>query len=455
MIELNLRRTWYEISDYLSGSEPNPLRIAELINRFPPCCWTFKFTFDGTNRTTVEINYDRAISDNDLLALVDGSLEEIFFADALSLRQAGKRFTADTFEILKDPPPSNLITLQNLDKRADFLLSLEGFWQSDSTPQEIQQNSAVRSYFLEHTWLGSPDFADSNHYVRWIVFGTEELIYPENRHQTKLGSTDNFLAKETLYDANREHIGQASFWTSPALEADEIYTMFGPLVPQPKNWLTRSRKAPRWIVEIDSQTLEQAVIQGKPTARLINKLVNSVEDAWVSVTSSNCFQNYQDDIKRKQQTKAANKLRERQERARTAEVVFFKDTPLMLVPSNENEVLVLLCKLEALHALPFNDFFLWGYTARGGIDAIATYQISEFEVPNQLAAIEVESHFEKFYDHEHPPSQVNLVICWDFRDGEAPEELNLLKPYLFEYRNDYWYSVLVLSKIPNLQTKRS
>ena len=58
MIELNLRRTWYEISDDLNSSKLNPLRIAELINRAPPCCWTFKFTFDAANRTIVEINCD-------------------------------------------------------------------------------------------------------------------------------------------------------------------------------------------------------------------------------------------------------------------------------------------------------------------------------------------------------------------------------------------------------------
>ena len=455
MIELNLRRTWHEISEYLNSNSSNPLRIAELVNRFPPCCWTFKFTFDGTNRTTVGIDCDSTVSDTDAQALLDGLLAEVLFADVLYLRQAGKYFTEDTSKILKNPPPSNLITLQNLDRKADFLLVLKGFWQSDSTPPEIQRNLAVRSYFLEHTWLGAPDFADSEYYIRWIVFGEEELIRPGNRYKAKLGSTDSFTTQETLYNARGDHIGRASFWTSPALENDEIYTMFGPLVAKPKNWLTRSRKDSRWIVEIDSQTLEQSVIQGKPVTRLINELVNSVEDAWVSVTRSNCFQNYKEDIKQKQQTKAANRLRERQERARTAEIVFFEDTPLMLVPSNENEVLVLLCKLEILHALPFNEFFLWEYTARAGIDAIATYQIRGVEVPKQFAAIEVEYYFENFLDHEHPPSQVNLVICWDFRDGEAPEELNPLKPYLFEYRNDYSYGVLVLSKIPNLQIKRS
>ena len=320
MIELSLQRTWYEISDDLNSSKLNPLRIAELINRAPPCCWTFKFTFDAANRTIVEINCDSLVSDAQAQALLDGSLAEIFFADSLDLRQVEKYFTADTSKLLKDPPPSNLMTLRDLDEKANSLLVLKGFWQSP-IPPEVQQISAVRSYFLEHTWLGAPDLADSEYYIRWIVLMKEELIRPENRYKTKLGSTDNFTTQETLYNTSGNHIGQASFWTSPSLEVDEIYTMFGPLVPKPKNWLTRSRKDSRWIVEIDSQALKQAAVQGKSTTRLINELVNSVEDTRALVANLDRFQSYEEEIERKQQIKSVNKLKERQKRAQTAEIV--------------------------------------------------------------------------------------------------------------------------------------
>ena len=454
MINLNLRRTWYEISEHLN-SNPHPLRIVELINRVPLRCWTFRFTFDSNGRISLEIDCDPTASDHDALGLLDGLLEEVLFADVLYLRQAGKYLTTDTSELLRDPPPSNQITLRKLDRKADFLLDLKGFWQSDSVSPEIQRSSAIRSYFLENTWLGSPDFTDSEHYIRWIVFGTEELIRPGNRYKIKLGSTDSFTTQANLYNTNGDHIGQASFHTSPTLKNDEIYTTFGPLVPKPKNWLNRSREDPRWIVEIGNQTLKQAVVQGKPTTKLINELVGSVEEARASVTDSDRFQDYKQNIQRKQQTKAANRLRKRQERAQTADRVTFKDKPVMLVPSNENEVIVLLCKLEALHALPFHEFLLWEYTSREGIDAIASYQIRETDVPSVFSAIEVEYHFENFFDHEHPHNQVNLVICWDFRDGEAPTELRQHSECLFEYRNSESFFVVVLSHIPKLQVKRS
>ena len=453
MTELNLRRTWYEISEYLNSNNPNPLRIVELINRVPPCNWTFKFTFDGAGRTTLEIDCDPAVSDVDALALLDGSLDEVFFADTFYLRQAGKYLTEDIAKLLKNPPSSNLITLRNLDRKADCLLSLKGFWQSDSTPPEIQQNSTIRSYFLEHTWLGAPDFADSEYYVRWIVFATEELIHPGNRYETKLQSTDNFATQKTLYNANGDHIGEASFWTSPSLEEDEIYTIFGPLVPKP--WQTRNHERPYWIVQIDSPKLRQAIVRGEPTTKLINELVDSVERSQVSVTSSNQFQVYKEKIRRKQQTEAANRLKQRQDRTQKSNKVIFEGKPVMLVPENENEVLALLCKLEGLHALPFHEFLLWEYTSRVGIDAIGTYQIRETDARAQFASIEVEHHFENFFDHDHPHSQVNLVICWDFRDDEAPDKLHQHSEYLFEYRNDESFIVLVLSHIPKLEIERS
>ncbi len=455
MIELNLRRTRYEISEHLNSNNSNPLRIVELINRMPPCNWTFKFTFDSTGRTDVWIDFDSDVSDGDILGLFDGSLEEIFFSDAISLYQAGKYFIGDTSNILKDPLHSNLITLQNSEENTEFPLVLRGFWQSDSTPPEIQKKSSILSYVLENTWLGSPDFADCQYCIRWIVFGTEVLIHPGNRYEAKLVSKDSFTTQTNLCGENRDYIGQASFHTSPSLKDNEIYTTFGPLVPKPKNWLTRKREDFRWIVEISSQKLNQAIFKGNSTTNIINELLNCVEVTLASVTTLDCFLTYKQNVQRKKQTKAASNLKERQKRAQTENRIIFNGKPVMVVPSNENEVLVLLCKLEAFYALPFHEFILWEYTARAGIDAIASYQIEEVDVPVQFAAVELEYYFENFFEHDHPHHQVNLVICWDFRNDEPSVELHQRSEWLFEYRNDYSFTVVVLSRIPDLQVERS
>ena len=455
MIKLNLRRTWTEISEYLS-STPYPLRLVELINRVPPCSWTFKFTFDGSGQITVKINCDRNVSDDNVLALLDGTLEEILFADVIYLYQTGKYITADTARILENPSPSNIINFQIANLDSDFLLTLKGFWRSNFIPSEIQKESIVRSYFLENTWLGSHDFAESDHYIRWIVFASEYLICPGDRYENKLNTTDIFTTKTNLYNQSGEPIGYASFHISPLLKNDEVYTTFGPLIPKPENWQTRKRQEPKWIIEIGSEKLKQTGIQGESTTKIFNELVDSVRKARISVVESADFQDYVQRIQWKRQTESAESLNERQEKTRTRKRVIFNDKPLMLVPSNENEVLILLSKLEAIDALPFYKFILWEHTSKEGIDAIVSYQLNETDVQSVFVAAEIEHHFENFFTHGHPPNQVDLVICWDLLENKnLPGKLEPQSKWLFQFRhqNDESFYVVVLSDIPNLQFK--
>lgn len=451
MIQLNLQHTCSEIFTYL-GVSPNPLRIAEIINRVQPSCWTFRFTFNSAGRTIVQIDCDHAISDNDALTLIDGSLKEVFFADSFFLHQTEKSLTVNICELFKNLPSSNQITLHNnLPEDTDSLLTLNGFGKSHTTPKGLQNISTVSSYFFENTWLGAPDFADSAYYIRWMVFAKEYVIQPQNRYINRLGSTDSFTTQTNLYNTHGIHIGHASFYTAPSLRKNELYTMFGPVHPRKEDWLIRKTKDPYWIVEIGSETLKRTTIRGGHTRKLINELVHSVENARISITESNSFQNYREEMQREQQTKSSRNLKVRQERARVGNRVLFKGKPLMLVPSNENEVLVLLAKLETLNALPFHEFLLWEYTPRAGIDAIASYQIREVDMQSMFVPIELEYHFENFYDHGHPHHQVNLVICWDFRDDETAAKLHKHNEWLYEYRDDTSFLIVVLSRIPDLQ----
>ena len=455
MIQLNLQHTCSEIFTYLSVS-PNPLRIAELINRAQPSCWTFRFTFNSAGRTIVQIDCDHTIPDNNILTLIDGSLKEVFFADSLSLHQREKSLTVNTCELFKSLPSSNQITLRdNPPKDADSLLTLNGFGRSHTTPNGLQNISSVRSHFWENTWMGAPDFVDSAYDMRWIIFAEEYLIHPQNRYINKLGSTDYFTMRTNLYDTKGIHIGHANFYTAPSLKKNELYTMFGPIQPQKENWLTKTHKDPYWIVEVGSEALKRTTIRGGHTRKLIDELIAAVENARISITESTLFQNYKQKIESERQIKSAHNLKRRQERARIGNRVLFKSKPLMLVPSNENEVLLLLSKLEALNALPFHEFLLWEYTPRAGIDAIASYQIREVEAQSMFVPIELEYHFENFDDHGHPYHQVKLVTCWDFRNPDTVSKLHKHNEWLYEYRNDTSFFIVVLSRIPDLQIEEN
>ena len=324
MPQLNLQHTCSEIFTYL-GVSPNPLRITELINRVQPSCWTFRFAFNSTGRTILQIACDHAISDNDAFTLIDGSLKEVFFADSLSLHQTENSLTVNISKLFKNLPSSNQITLHNNPlKGTDSLLILNGFGRSRTTPKELQKISTVRSYFSENTWLGAPDFSDSAYYIRWMVFAEEYVIRPQNRYINKLGSTDYFTIQTNLYNTDGVHIGHASFYTTPSLKNNELYTMFGPVHPRRENWLIKKNKDPYWIVEIGSETLKRTTIRGGHKRKLIDELVDSVENARISITESTLFQDYKEKIQWEQQTKSSRNLKIRQERARVGNRVLFK-----------------------------------------------------------------------------------------------------------------------------------
>lgn len=69
--------------------------------------------------------------------------------------------------------------------------------------------------------------------------------------------------------------------------------------------------------------------------------------------------------------------------------------------------------------------------------------------------IELEYHFENFDDHGHPYHQVKLVTCWDFRNHETTSKLHKHNDWLYEYRNDASFFIVVLSRIPNLQIEEN
>ncbi len=98
------------------------------------------------------------------------------------------------------------------------------------------------------------------------------------------------------------------------------------------------------------------------------------------------------------------------------------EKPLILSrePENENDVLCILWKLEALGALPFRKFQTLGH-AGSGPDLIVHFQEDAQSNPDRYASIEVENKFYNYKVHGHKPSQYPRVICWEI--GKTPKIL--------------------------------
>jgi hypothetical protein len=96
------------------------------------------------------------------------------------------------------------------------------------------------------------------------------------------------------------------------------------------------------------------------------------------------------------------------------------DKPVILArePENENDVLCILWKLEALDALPFKKFQTLGH-AGNGPDLIVHFQEDEQSNPDRYTSIEVENKFYNYNPHGHKPSLYPRVICWEL--GKTPK----------------------------------
>ena len=89
-----------------------------------------------------------------------------------------------------------------------------------------------------------------------------------------------------------------------------------------------------------------------------------------------------------------------------------KPVILLREPENENDVLCILWKLEALGALPFSKFQTLGH-AGSGPDLIIHFQEDAQSNPERYTSIEVENRFYNYKAHGHKPAQYPRVICWD------------------------------------------
>jgi len=146
-------------------------------------------------------------------------------------------------------------------------------------------------------------------------------------------------------------------------------------------------------------------------------------------------------------------LKNRQEYMYYRTQLFFNDKYIGYSPTSENEVMLLLAKLEAMDALPLAHFQILEYTPQIGIDALADFQITETSMLQKLAPIELESHFENFIRHGHPIQQVAMIVCWDFQSESIVDRLSLNKTedWLYQYNTDDGSCpILVLSKLTGI-----
>ena len=87
---------------------------------------------------------------------------------------------------------------------------------------------------------------------------------------------------------------------------------------------------------------------------------------------------------------------------------------LMREPRSQTEAFAILCKLESLGALPFEQFQTMGYPqASGKLDLFVQFQEEPTAEQMTAALFETENHFFSYKRHDGLAPQAPKVICWD------------------------------------------
>lgn len=136
--------------------------------------------------------------------------------------------------------------------------------------------------------------------------------------------------------------------------------------------------------------------------------------------------------------------------------VFLKDSDRLIhrVPSNENDALALLWKLEGARAIPIDFFESLEHTAAEGIDMLANFRIRMDGDTQHVVPVEVEDTFEEFIDHGHNPNQTGAIICWMVEDPESPElEQSDLHYLMFYKTSDRKIPVLIMQRFNTIEVK--
>lgn len=138
-----------------------------------------------------------------------------------------------------------------------------------------------------------------------------------------------------------------------------------------------------------------------------------------------------------------------------------KSVVLIREPQSEAEVNALIWKLEALGALPFENFATLAYIgAAQGPDLLANFQEDKASEPFRGTVMEIENNFYNYKTHGHTPSQYPKVLCWDVpTSGRKAKISKTQKPYKFTLTTDEYqvhiYAIKFMEGIRLRQEKTS
>ena len=184
--------------------------------------------------------------------------------------------------------------------------------------------------------------------------------------------------------------------------------------------------------------------------KCLSSLMKDIEDSkeWRSLLAIS---------KRRKDIKGAQTLNERKRKlqSREQEWVYCGGRRIHRKPENEYDTFAILWKLEGMRKLPFYKFESLEHGSSGG-DIIVNLQETEVSEPEHYITIEGESILTHFKKHEHNPSQMRTIICWDIGKSRKVRLKETELPYKLRSEiDDMPVRIYVLSRMSGVEVKTS
>lgn len=415
--------------------------------------------FADGNRLSIELHPGRPISAKLASHLLSGVIPELLDSEMLTIGGVEGR---------EDWVLANghgLLTFDNLDSSVPYQVRTtghtEGFvrvinpFGSNHLHPECSAFEAI-VHRLSRTALGSP-FRDRDHQVQWLLPHSSALLRVPGRPVVEEG--ENLSQKALLVPTEGV---RGMLVVSSGLTTRELHlAKGGRLVHRlriPKPLVAAiAREDLGCYAEVDWYGLHTAIddslVFDDNTEDLIREAFRAVEAAAADVD----FIEFLEELKSVRLALQADDLERRKSALRSSRYVYVGDELMFHEPRSENDVVILLSKLEGRGALPFHLFTLLEYTPQQGIDAISNVRVFAEEQDDLLEPLECEYTFANFLAHEHPLEHVRYVICWSVGDYSTRGlERDGLNPWLYIYRaGGYHIRVFEMRSFPRIQIREA
>jgi hypothetical protein len=452
---MSLRRTLEEIFQH-NDRVSNPLAVLKTINRLTPRSWTYSISSpDG--HLVLSIKSSPAIRLEEFLSIMDGSIPELFSCTTIKFRSDNSNNISINVSNLALANTLDIVTTGSPESGE---IQLHEFWSNVIHPCFSDQDQLSR-YTKRHTYLGSvnPTFEIRKSEISVKCMLDEVIIEYDSRHNVDSADSIEFSHRFNVETPNCGNCtGTLLLHNSINKEKFEVFdSVFGSMENQfvlPRLSKELGVKGINGLIEFQESNLRyEADGSVGPSAR-VKEMQRSIDVQMHRVFLSRDFKIFKQNIVDHQVQLQAEGLVRRQEELSSRWKVYFGDRLLCCVPQSENEVIILLSKLENVGILPIHMFNLIEYTPKVGIDALANIQLNNLSNIALGVPVELENHLESFFHHGHPAEQVYMIACWDIAVANTREIHNMISIEDGLYSmdiSDRKVFVLVLSECPGIR----